>query len=72
MKVLMTIIVGIMAVGLLAMFMAEEFLWNLKDADFRWSLAIFNFLVQMVVVGSITYGLVWFMWKAVGASLWIW
>lgn len=72
MKVLMTIIVGIMAVGLLAMFMVEEFLWNLKDADFRWSLAIINFLVQMVVVGSITYGLVWFLWKAVGASLWIW
>lgn len=72
MKVLMTIIVGIMAVGLLAMFMVEEFLWNLKDADFRWSLAIISFLVEMVFVGSITYGLLWFLWKAWGASLWIW
>lgn len=72
MKVLVTIIVGIMAVGLLAMFMVEEFLWNLKDADFRWSLAIIGFLVEMVVVGSITYGLFWFFWTAGGASLWIW
>lgn len=72
MKVLVTIIVGILAVGLLAMFMVEEFLWNLKDADFRWSLAIISFLVEIGVVGSITYGLLWFFWTAGGASLWIW
>lgn len=72
MKVLATIIVGIMAVGLLAMFMVEEFLWNLKDADFRWSLAIISFLVEIGVVGSITYGLLWFFWRVGGASLWIW
>lgn len=60
MKVLMTIIVGIMAVGLLAMLMVSEFLWNLKDADFRWPLAIISFLFEMGVVGSFTYGLLWF------------
>lgn len=71
MKVLVTIIVGIMAVGLIAMFMVTEFLWNLKDANFRWSLAIISFLVEVGVVGSITYGLLWFFWTVGGESLWI-
>lgn len=55
---LMVIVVGIAAVGSLAMVLVLEFFWRLKDANFRWPLAIISFLFEMVIVGLAVYGLI--------------
>lgn len=55
MKGLMVIIVGIEAVGFFALFMLTEFNWHLKNAKFRWSLAIIGFLFEMALAGGLAY-----------------